>query len=117
MAFTAHPLYTQRDYVNGADSISQRKRPYDTITTPNILQGNGSLKRVLTWYDLTCQGIGVIIGTGIFTLPGIVYATMTGASLPLAFLISFVCMLLVAIMYAEFAAMSPKAGGAYTYTA
>lgn len=112
--------------INDTFAAEARDKPYDSALVnntavdydkdiPNAGQ-KGEFKKVLNWWDLTFQGIGVIIGTGIFTTPGIVYANDTGASLPVAFLIAFVVMLFVAIMYAEFGAMSPKAGGAYTYT-
>ena len=60
-------------------------------------------------------GIGGIIGMGIFVLSGIVAGLHAGNALWLSFLIAGVACLFAALCYAEFSAMIPIAGSAYTY--
>ncbi len=104
------------------------------------------MKRSLTAFDVTCLGIGAIIGAGIFALTGTAAAGERAAAdllhtpvlnfiqawtthMPLemgragagpAVVISFVVAALVcgfaALCYAELAAMIPVSGSAYTYS-
>jgi APA family basic amino acid/polyamine antiporter len=74
------------------------------------------LNRVLTARSLTAIGLGSTIGTGIFVLTGQVAAEHTGPALTLALLIAALGSAFAAICYAEFAAMIPVSGSAYTYT-
>jgi APA family basic amino acid/polyamine antiporter len=74
------------------------------------------LKRVLTARSLTAIGLGSTIGTGIFILTGTVAANHAGPALMLALLIAAIGSGFAAICYAEFAAMIPVSGSAYTYT-
>ena len=80
-----------------------------------------SLKRTLGAFDLTILGIGAIIGAGIFTLAGTAAAggighLGAGPGLMLSFVFAGISCALAALCYAEFAAMIPVAGSAYTYT-
>jgi APA family basic amino acid/polyamine antiporter len=79
------------------------------------LQAAPPLKRVLTARSLTAIGLGSTIGTGIFILTGTVAANHAGPALTLALLIAAIGSGLAAICYAEFAAMIPVSGSAYTY--
>jgi APA family basic amino acid/polyamine antiporter len=73
------------------------------------------LNRVLTARSLTAIGLGSTIGTGIFILTGTVAANHAGPALTLSLLIAAIGSGLAAICYAEFAAMIPVSGSAYTY--
>jgi basic amino acid/polyamine antiporter, APA family len=103
------------------------------------------MKRALTAFDLTCIGIGAIIGTGIFALIGTaisgqsfptrletpvlnyIQAWSTGAELVLGrtgagpavaismFVAALACVF-AALCYAELASMIPVSGSAYTYS-
>jgi APA family basic amino acid/polyamine antiporter len=64
---------------------------------------------------LTAFGIGSIIGTGIFVLTGTAAANQAGPALMLSFVIAGSACALVALCYAEFAAMIPVSGSAYSY--
>jgi APA family basic amino acid/polyamine antiporter len=75
----------------------------------------GSLKRVLTATNLTMLGIGAIIGAGIFVLTGQAAATYAGPAVVFSFVAAFFACLFAGLCYAEFAAMIPIAGSAYTY--
>ena len=77
--------------------------------------GVHGLKKVLSPFELTLLGIGAIIGTGIFVVTGIVAADYSGPALVVSFIISGIVCAFAALCYAEFAAMVPVAGSAYTY--
>ena len=79
------------------------------------------LKKTLTVWDLTALGLGGIIGTGIFVLVGTAvvgdaHRPGAGPGIVLSFILSGVTCALAALCYAEFAAMIPAAGSAYTYS-
>jgi APA family basic amino acid/polyamine antiporter len=80
------------------------------------LEQSPPLNRVLTAKSLTAIGLGSTIGTGIFILTGTVAANHAGPALTLALLIAAVGSAFAAICYAEFAAMIPVSGSAYTYS-
>ena len=80
------------------------------------LQTAPPLKRVLTARSLTAIGLGSMIGTGIFILTGTVAAHHAGPALSLSLLVAALGAGLAAICYAEFAAMIPVSGSAYTYS-
>lgn len=76
---------------------------------------DGGMKKVLGTFGLTMLGIGCIVGTGIFVLTGIAAANFSGPALIISFLIAAVACGCAALCYAEFSAMIPVAGSAYTY--
>jgi APA family basic amino acid/polyamine antiporter len=73
------------------------------------------LKRTLSALDLTLLGIGAIIGTGIFVLTGTAAANQAGPAIVLAYVAAGLACGFAALCYAEFSAMIPIAGSAYTY--
>jgi APA family basic amino acid/polyamine antiporter len=89
-------------------------RSVDSIVSD--LKKSPPLNRVLTARSLTAIGLGSTIGTGIFILTGTVAANHAGPALTLALLIAAVGSAFAAICYAEFAAMIPVSGSAYTYS-
>jgi APA family basic amino acid/polyamine antiporter len=78
-------------------------------------KGEHGLKKVLTPFELTLLGVGAIIGTGIFVITGVVAADYSGPALVVSFIIAGIVCAFAALSYAEFAAMVPVAGSAYTY--
>jgi len=74
------------------------------------------LRRALNATHLTLLGIGGIIGTGIFVLTGTAAANHAGAALPLSFIIAGLGCTFAGLCYAEFAAMIPVSGSAYSYS-
>jgi basic amino acid/polyamine antiporter, APA family len=76
--------------------------------------GQHSLKRTLGPFQLTALGVGAVIGAGIFVLSGL-GAHYAGPGLMLSFVLSGLGCAFAALCYAEFAAMIPLAGSAYTY--
>jgi APA family basic amino acid/polyamine antiporter len=103
------------------------------------------MKRSLGAFDLTCIGIGAIIGSGIFALTGTAAAGQTfssrletpvlnflqawfygadvvlgragaGPAIAISFIVAAVACGFAALCYAELAAMIPVSGSAYTYS-
>ena len=75
----------------------------------------GLLRRSLGPWHLIALGIGSIIGTGIFVLTGTAASQNAGPALVFSMIISAVGCAFSGLCYAEFAAMVPVAGSAYTY--
>src|SRR6266436_1549258 len=72
------------------------RKPMSMLLSEAQEVGGHSLKRTLGPFQLTALGVGAIIGAGIFVLSGLGCA-------------------FAGLCYAEFAAMIPLAGSAYTY--
>jgi len=77
--------------------------------------GESRLRPVLGSLQLTGLGVGAIIGAGIFVIIGLVAKDKAGAATMLSFVIAGFACAFAALCYAEFAAMVPVAGSAYTY--
>jgi APA family basic amino acid/polyamine antiporter len=77
--------------------------------------GPQKLKRSLGILELTAFGVGCTIGAGIFSLTGDVAAHQAGPAVTLAFILASVACFFAGLCYAEFAAMVPIAGSAYSY--
>lgn len=75
-----------------------------------------SMNRTLGSFDLTALGIGAIIGTGIFVMPGVVAATYSGPAVIISFIIAGIACGLAALCYAEFSSSVPISGSVYTYS-
>ena len=75
---------------------------------PTIYQSkDGHLKRTLRVKDFLALGVGTIVSTSIFTLPGVVAAEHAGPAVALSFLLAAIVAGLVAFSYAEMAAAMP----------
>src|SRR5208337_2013171 len=93
-------------------SLFRRKRVAD-------LQGelvtDTRLKRALGPVNLTALGIGAIVGAGIFVLTGQAAAKYAGPAIVFSFILAGLACAFAGLCYAEFAAMIPVSGSAYTY--
>ncbi len=74
------------------------------------------LRRSLTALNLVSLGVGAVIGAGIFVFSGQAAAEHAGPAIVFSFIISGLGCLFAGLCYAEFAAMIPIAGSAYTYS-
>jgi len=74
-----------------------------------------SLKRALGPVNLTALGIGAVIGAGIFVLTGQAAAKYAGPGIVFSFVLAGLACAFAALCYAEFSAMIPISGSAYTY--
>src|SRR3954466_15934370 len=103
-----------------SDSIFRTKPVEDVLAqggdpgTEDSGSGSG-LKRRLGAGDLMGFGIGIVIGTGIFTLTGIEAKNHAGPGVVISFAIAGFVSLLAALCYAEMSSAVPTAGSAYTY--
>ena len=77
--------------------------------------GRHALRRVLGPLQLVMLGVGDIIGAGIFVLAGLAAAQYGGPAILLSFVLAAIACSFAALCYAEFAAMLPVSGSAYTY--
>ncbi|MDR0782074.1 MAG: amino acid permease [Pseudomonadales bacterium] len=77
---------------------------------------NSQLKRTLGPWQLTALGVGATIGTGIFVLTGVEAALHAGPAIVISFIIAGLASGFAGLCYAEFAAMAPVAGSAYSYS-
>ena len=83
-------------------------------------EGDHGLKRVLGKWDLTALGVGATIGAGIFASTGSAIAgghehVGAGPAIVVSLILTAIACGFAALCYAEFAAMVPTAGSAYTY--
>src|SRR5579862_7452798 len=88
-----------------------------SITELHEQESSGNeLRRALNATHLTLLGIGGIIGTGIFVLTGTAAANHAGPALPLSFIVAGLGCTFAGLCYAEFSAMIPVSGSAYSYS-
>src|SRR5207245_6124207 len=96
-----------------------RTKSLDELVAETQEEGH-QLKKALGPWNLIALGIGAIIGAGIFATIGTAAAgdpTRPGAgpALILSFIVTGIACGFAALCYAEFAAMIPVSGSAYTY--
>jgi basic amino acid/polyamine antiporter, APA family len=117
------PIITNPGTVSLGGTVSSqllRTKPIDQILA-DAEHPEHRLKKTLTAWDLTALGIGAIIGTGIFVLVGTAivgdaHRPGAGPGIVLSFVLSGITCALAALCYAEFSAMIPVAGSAYTFS-
>lgn len=81
-----------------------------------IAATNGpTLKRTLGPFQLILIGVGLTLGAGLFSITGLAAANHAGPAVTLSFIIAALGCGFAALCYAEFAAMIPVSGSAYTY--
>jgi basic amino acid/polyamine antiporter, APA family len=84
--------------------------------TVSPVAGAGGLRPVLGRWQLLGIGIGAIIGSGIFVIPGPAAAQFAGPAITVSFLIAALGCALAGLCYAELSAMFPSAGSAYAFS-
>jgi APA family basic amino acid/polyamine antiporter len=90
-----------------------RTKPLSTLLAQ--IEEKGGLKRTLGWPGLIALGIGAIIGAGLFARTPAAAAQNAGPGVTLSFVVAALGCAFAGLCYAEFAAMIPIAGSAYTY--
>jgi APA family basic amino acid/polyamine antiporter len=108
------PVTTRPEGNLGTAKPLLAKKPMDWLLNEAEGVGEHTLKRTLGPVSLTALGVGAIIGAGIFVLSGL-GAHYAGPGLMLSFVISGLGCAFAGLCYAEFAALIPLAGSAYTY--
>jgi basic amino acid/polyamine antiporter, APA family len=96
-----------------------RIKPLDSLVAETE-HPDKQLRRTLGPWHLTFLGIGAIIGAGIFSTAGTAAAgggnhAGAGPALVISFVVVAIACGFAALCYAEFAAMVPVSGSAYTY--
>lgn len=81
----------------------------------NFSHSDAHLHKTLGVKDMLALGVGTIVSTAIFTLPGIVAADHAGPAVAISFVIAAIVSGLAAFAYAEFASALPFAGSAYSW--
>jgi basic amino acid/polyamine antiporter, APA family len=90
-------------------------KPMDVLLAESKEENEHSLKRALGPVNLITLGIGAIIGAGIFVLTGAAAAQYGGPGIVLSYIFAGTGCVFAGLCYAEFAALIPIAGSAYTY--
>jgi basic amino acid/polyamine antiporter, APA family len=90
------------------------KKPLDRLLTQATDSTKG-LKRSLGPGNLVALGIGAIIGSGLFVSTAVAASEYSGPAVIVSYIIGGIGCALAGLCYAEFAAMIPVAGSAYTY--
>ncbi|SFQ00922.1 amino acid permease [Hymenobacter arizonensis] len=91
------------------------KKPLGVLLGEANATGHGTLKRTLGAGNLVALGVGAIIGAGLFVRTAAAAAQASGPGVTLAFIVAAIGCVFAGLCYAEFAAMIPIAGSAYTY--
>jgi APA family basic amino acid/polyamine antiporter len=94
-----------------AHALTRRKSLASLLTQAS----ESGLKRTLTARSLIALGIGAIIGAGLFVRTAAASSEAAGPSVTMSFIFAAFGCALAGLCYAEFAAMIPIAGSAYTY--
>ena len=92
-----------------------RTKPISKLLQQASDHGHG-LRRTLTAQGLIALGIGAIIGAGLFVRTAAASAQAAGPAVVLSFVVAAIGCAFAGMCYAEFAAMLPIAGSAYTYS-
>lgn len=79
------------------------------------LDKDSLLEKSMDAKDLLLLGVGTVIGTGIFILPGTVAALYSGPGIVMSFVLAALVCATAAMCYAEFSSALPVAGSAYSY--
>lgn len=90
-----------------------RKKAIDDLLNK---KGSIQLQKTMGPLDLMLLGVGAIVGTGIFILPGTVSAQHAGPGIVFSFIIAAIVCALAALCYSEFASTVPVTGSAYSYS-
>src|ERR1700753_3528991 len=91
-----------------------RKKSMESLLA-QAAEGEKGLKRTLGSTQLVALGIGAIIGAGLFVRTASASGEAAGPAVTISFIIAAIGCAFAGLCYAEFAAMIPIAGSAYTY--
>jgi APA family basic amino acid/polyamine antiporter len=92
-----------------------RRLPVESAFT-RVEDARHRLPRLFGRRDLVVLGLGVMIGSGIFSLSGKQAANVAGPAVIVSFLVAAVVCVLAAACYAELSSTIPVSGSAYTFS-
>ncbi len=90
-------------------------KPLNQLLAEGRAEGDHNLVRTLGSFNLISLGVGAVIGAGIFVITGSAAAQYAGPAIMLSFLLAGLGCAFAGLCYAEFSAMIPISGSAYTY--
>lgn len=96
--------------------FSSKKSLTSILSQIELQNTSGGLKRSLSVWSIMALGVGAIIGAGLFVRTAQAAALGAGPAVTLSFVLASLGCLFAGLCYAEFAAMVPIAGSAYTYS-
>ena len=96
-------------------SYFTKKTVEDLTASPDVEDGKAGFERTLGPFSLMALGVGAIIGAGIFVLTGAAAARYAGPAIVLSFALAGFACAIVALCYAELAALIPVSGSTYSY--
>lgn len=91
------------------------RKPIGRLHSEAHGSGASHLRRTLGVVQMTAFGVGCTVGAGIFVLTGTVAAQHAGPGVAISFALAAAVCLIAGLCYAEFAALVPVAGSAYSY--
>jgi APA family basic amino acid/polyamine antiporter len=113
--FIFDPSHHQsKTYQNKLFMSLLRKKSLASLLTQAANSEKG-LKRTLGPGNLVALGVGAIIGAGLFVRTAAASAEAAGPAVTVSFIVAAIGCVFAGLCYAEFAAMIPIAGSAYTY--
>ena len=92
-----------------------RRLPVESAFT-RVEDARHRLPRLFGRRDLVVLGLGVMIGSGIFSISGNQAATVAGPAVIISFVIAAIVCVLAAACYAELSSTIPVSGSAYTFS-
>jgi APA family basic amino acid/polyamine antiporter len=113
-ANTASPFARSHCSLTSRSPVSLFRRKDVSLLQAEAASDLG-LKRALGPGNLVTLGIGAIIGAGIFVLTGQAAANYAGPAIVYSFILAATACAFAGLCYAEFAALIPISGSAYTY--
>ncbi len=91
------------------------KKTVEELSASPDVDGVAGFERTLGPFSLMALGVGAIIGAGIFVLTGAAAARYAGPAIVLSFALAGFACAIVALCYAELAALIPVSGSTYSY--
>eukprot|EP01135_Chromosphaera_perkinsii_P003891 Nk52_evm8s261 gene=Nk52_evmTU8s261 len=82
---------------------------------PQSAYENAGLTRCMNKWQLMSYSVGATVGAGIFVTTGTILKDVAGPAVCISYLLGGIAAMLSGLCYAEFAAVTPVAGSAYTY--
>ena len=95
--------------------MSLLSHAFGRSSVDSFLSSDAQLERNLTTKDLIGLGVGTVIGTGIFILPGHEAALHAGPAVSIVCIIAAIYSGISGMAFAEFSSAIPVAGSAYSF--
>lgn len=104
-----------RHAVDGGVGVLLRKPLSVALAQSDAHDAESPIERHLTLFDLVMIGAAGTIGSGVFTLVGLIAHSYAGPASFISFAVAGIACVFSGISYAELAGLIPAEGGAYSY--